>query len=356
MFDEDEIVDDSLEPETVQTASKNEVDSELGQTRMEVAYGAGDGDDDAKAVVARKASMGVLYEQIYRPWNGQLGPRWVRNYAIFRHHVYGIFSSKGHRHYNPFVRLSILVIFLTSLTPIAMIFLSVTISGGEGSDWLNRMWGVNRYNLWGQVLGYFPRNLCMWPLLTALVVGGMISDDRKNGTSAIYFSRPVTRTDYTAMKYLSSAVVLGFVIVFSYMLYYTSAIVFNGEGWAYLIDTLPMFLGGLLAGILLVITYTSIGMALSSVSQSRFFAAIGFLAIIFGTKIVALMIELIFETTIFYILSPYDSLAHLGQWLIGIPANYEHSLALSIISVIIYNAASVGLLITRVRSLEVTRE
>ncbi len=356
MFDEDEIVDDSLEPETVQTASKNEVDSELGQTRMEVAYGAGDGDDDAKAVVARKASMGVLYEQIYRPWNGQLGPRWIRNYAIFRHHVYGIFSSKGHRHYNPFVRLSILVIFLTSLTPIAMIFLSVTISGGEGSDWLNRMWGVNRYNLWGQVLGYFPRNLCMWPLLTALVVGGMISDDRKNGTSAIYFSRPVTRTDYTAMKYLSSAVVLGFVIVFSYMLYYTSAIVFNGEGWAYLIDTLPMFLGGLLAGILLVITYTSIGMALSSVSQSRFFAAIGFLAIIFGTKIVALMIELIFETTIFYILSPYDSLAHLGQWLIGIPANYEHSLALSIISVIIYNAASIGLLITRVRSLEVTRE
>ena len=39
MFDDDEIIDDSLEPETVQKASKNEVDSELGQTRMEVAYG-----------------------------------------------------------------------------------------------------------------------------------------------------------------------------------------------------------------------------------------------------------------------------------------------------------------------------
>ena len=97
-------------------------------------------------------------------------------------------------------------------------------------------------------------------------------------------------------------------------------------------------------------------MALSSVSQSRFFAAIGFLAIIFGTKVVALMIELIFETTVFYILSPYDSLAPLGQWLVGIPANYEHSLALSIISILLYNAASIGLLVTRVRSLEVTRE
>ena len=28
----------------------------------------------------------------------------------------------------------------------------------------------------------------MWPLLTAVVVGGMISDDRQHGTSAIYFS------------------------------------------------------------------------------------------------------------------------------------------------------------------------
>ena len=194
------------------------------------------------------------------------------------------------------------------------------------------MWGVNRYNLWGQVLGYFPRNLCMWPLLTALVVGGMISDDRKNGTSAIYFSRPVTRTDYTAMKYLSASVVLGFVIVFSYMLYYAASIVFNGEGWAFLIDTLPYFLGGLIAGILLVITYTSIGMALSSVSQSRFFAAIGFLAIIFGTKVVALMIELIFDTTMFYILSPYVSLSHVGLWLLVFLSSDEHSLAFSLLS------------------------
>ena len=55
----------------------------------------------------------------------------------------------------------------------------------------------------------------MWPLLTAIVVGGMISDDRQHGTSAIYFSRPVSRLDYTAMKYLSVAIILGFVIVFS---------------------------------------------------------------------------------------------------------------------------------------------
>ena len=184
----------------------------------------------------------------------------------------------------------------------------------------------------------------------------MISDDRKFGTSAIYFSRPISRLDYTSMKYLSVAVILGFVIVFSYFAYYTSAIVFKSEGWAYLGDTLPIFLAGMLAGIILVITYTSIGLALSSISQSRFFAAIGFLSIIYGTKLVSLLIELQFDTTFMYVTSPYDCLAHMGQFLLGIPSNYEHPVSISIVSLIIMNSISIWLLVSRVTSLEVTRE
>ena len=322
---------------------------------MEAAFGSGDGDEEASAVVAKsKASLGQIFEQTYRPWDGELGPRWMRNYAIFRHHVYGVFTSKGHRQYHPMVRLLILIIFLASLTPIPMLFLSSLI--GDQGGFFEKMWGINRYNLWGQVLGYFPRNLCMWPLLTAVVVGGMISDDRQHGTSAIYFSRPISRLDYTFMKYLSVAIILGFVIVFSYFAYYTSAIVFKAEGWAYLADTLPIFLGGMLAGSILVITYTSIGLALSSISQSRFFAAIGFLSIIYGTKLVSLLVELQFGTTFMYATSPYDCLAHTGQFLLGIPSNYEHPVSISVVSLMAMNSVSVWLLVSRVTSLEVTRE
>jgi len=332
------------------------IDLDGGQTRMEAAYGSDDGDEDLFAITAkREASIGAIFEQNYRPWDGDFGPRWVRNYAIFRHHVFGLFTSKGHRNYNPFIRLTILVIFIGAISPIAMLFFS-SLFGSDPDGFIDKMWGINRSNLWGQVLGYFPRNLCYWPLLTALVVGGMISDDRRNGTSAIYFSRPVTRVDYTMMKYLSVAVVLGFVIIFSYMSYYTLAIVFKGEGWGFLIDTLPMFLAGLICSIVLVITYTSIGLALSSISQSRFFSAIAFLSIIYGTKLVALLIDLQFETSILYILSPYDCLAHFGQWMLGLELNYSHSLSLSIISIIIMNLVSIFVLISRVSSLEVTRE
>ena len=335
----------------------DELDIAGGVTRMESAFGSGDGDQDAQATVAQKAEIkGAIFEQSYRPWRGKLGPRWVRNYSIYRHHVYGLFTSKGHRHYPIMVRLTILGIFLFSLSPVAMLFLASMGGNGDFGEVLSRLWGINRYNLWGQVLGFFPRNMCMWPLLTALVVGGMISDDRSNGTSAIYFSRPVNRIDYTAMKFLSSAVVLGFVIVFSYILYYTGAIVFRGEGWAFLIDTFPMFLGGLLAGLLLVLTYTSIGLALSSISQSRFFAGVAFLATIYGTKMVAFLIESQFDSSILYIFSPYDVLAHIGQWLLGIESNYDHSLAFSVVSLLLMNGISIALLASRVSSLEVTRE
>ena len=138
--------------------------------------------------------------------------------------------------------------------------------------------------------------------------------------------------------------------------YYTSAIVFRGEGWAFLADTLPMFLGGVFAGLILVFTYTSIGLSLSSISQSRFFAAIGFLSIIFGTKLVAFLIESQFGTTLLYVLSPYDCLAHIGQYLIGLPLNYEHPLSFSILSIIMMNSAAIAVLVSRVSSLEVTRE
>ena len=157
----------------------------LGEADIEAAYGSGDGDLDTSATVA-STPKGQIFEQIYRPWNGSLGPRWVRNYAIYRHHVYGIISGSGHRRYHPFVRLALLVVILGSMTPILMLLLSSMVSG-DATGFLNRMWGVNRYNLWGNVLGYFPRNLCMWPLLTALVVGGLVSDDRKWNQCAVFF-------------------------------------------------------------------------------------------------------------------------------------------------------------------------
>lgn len=328
-----------------------------GQARLEAAYGSGDGDESYAAAVAggqkqqQAAQLGAIFKQSYRPWRGELNPRWARNWSILRHHLYGI-VSKGHKPWGWPTRLILFSTLLASMSDLGLSFLGAAI-GDEG---MFRFFGVSRDNLYGHVLGFFPRNAICFPLVAAILIGGMISDDRKNGTSAIYFSRPVNRIDYTAMKFISVAIVLFVIIVGTLALYYSGNILIQEEGWGYFLDTMPIFIGAAIAGTVLVFTYTSIGLCLSSVSRGRFFPAIAMLGIILGTKLLAFLIYSLFESSVLYLISPYDCIAHLGQVLVGTTTTYDHPWSWSLVSVVVMNVISIYVLSARVSSMEVTRE
>ena len=120
------------------------------------------------------------------------------------------------------------------------------------------------------VLGFFREICCFIHWLQALLVGGVISEDRSNGTSALYFSRPINRFDYVGMKYLAVATIQSVIIIGTLFLYYLVDILAMGRGWAWILDTFPLFLTTLFCAFLLIATYTSIGLALSSVSRGNF--------------------------------------------------------------------------------------
>ena len=260
---------DSTSQTTANDLSYSENVPVTGQGRMDAAWGSKDGDESTTAQVAsNNASVGYVFEQIYKPWNGPLNPRWMRNWAILRHHVLGIFR-KGHRPWSLPTKRFIVIVFIASLGDVGLTLLSALI----GSPELHTMWGVNRDNLYGHVLGFFPRNMLYYPILAALLVGGVISEDRYHGTSALYFSRPISRFDYVMMKYISVAMIQAFVVLLTLMIYYFVEIIVMGRGWAWIIDTFPLFLAAFVGGIILIVTYTSIGLGLSSVSKGKFFPA-----------------------------------------------------------------------------------
>jgi len=320
-----------------------------GQSRMDAAWGS---ETDSVASVARPSlQTGQVFEQVYKPWNGTLNPRWMRNWAIFRHHLLGIFR-KGHRPWGVPTKLFLIFVFIASMTDVALTLLFSIL--GEPS--LYEIWGVSRNNLYAHVLGFLPRNMLFYPLVAALLVGGVISEDRSNGTSALYFSRPINRFDYVGMKYLAVASIQALIILGTLMLYYFADILSMGRGWSWIIDTFPMFLATMFCGVLLIVTYTSIGLALSSVSRGKFFPGIALLAIVLGTKTLAAIVEGLFDKSILYLISPYDSLAHVGQALIGANMMYDHPWVWSLVSVLAFNAISLYVLSVRVSSMEVTRE
>lgn len=324
-----------------------------GQVRMEAAWGSSEGDEDlSDTKVAQPTSTGHVFEQVYKPWQGELNPRWMRNWAILRHHLLGIFK-KGHRPWGMPTRLFILVVFLASLSDAALTLLSGLL--GEAS--LHQLWGVSRDNLYGHVLGFFPRNVLYYPIIAALLVGSVISEDRQHGTSALYFSRPITRFDYVGMKFLSVALIQSIVVLLTLTLYYLAEIISLGRGWAWILDTFPLFLAAFLSGVLLIFTYTSIGLALSSVSKGKFFPGIGLLAIVLGTKVLAVLVSTLFDREILYLLSPYDCMAHVGQTIIGTQPTYDqYSWTWSLASLVAMNAFALYTLSARVSSMEVTRE
>ena len=324
-----------------------------GKVRLEAAWGSTEGDEDLTVSdTPAPISDGQIFKQQYKQWNGELNPRWMRNWAILRHHLLGVFK-KGHRPWGMPIRLYLLVVFIASLSDVGMTLLS----GLIGDSGLHSIWGVSRDNLYGHVLGFFPRNMLYYPVVAALLVGGVISEDRQHGTSALYFSRPITRFDYVGMKFLSVAIIQALIILVTLALYYFAEIATMGRGWAWIIDTFPMFLATVLSALLLIFTYTSIGLSLSSVSKGKFFPGIALLSIVLGTKVLAFIVSNLFDREILYLISPYDCLAHVGQALIGTQPTYDqYSWTWSLASIVAMNAIALYVLSTRVSSMEVTRE
>ena len=339
--------------EAVETQMATAETPVTGQARMDTAWGSSEGDEDVSEMASiGPTGSGEIFQQNYEPWRGELNPRWMRNWAILRHHILGIFK-KGHRPWGVPTRIFLVLVFFASLSDAALTLLSSLIGDSE----FHSYWGVNRDNLYGHVLGFFPRNVMYYPIVAALLVGGVISEDRLHGTSALYFSRPINRFDYVGMKYASVAFIQAIIIIFTLFLYYLTEIMVFGRGWAWIVDTFPIFLGALMGGVLLIITYTSIGLALSSVSKGKFFPGIGLLAIILGTKTLAIIVKNLFDREILYLLSPYDCLAHVGQTLVNTQPTYDqYSWTWSLASLIVMNAIALYVLSSRVSSMEVTRE
>jgi hypothetical protein len=80
----------------------------------------------------------------------------------------------------------ILIAFLASLADAGMTLLS----GLVGSSEFHALFGVSRDNLYGHVSRLLSPQRPLLPHCRRTLVGGVISEDRQHGTSALYFLKP----------------------------------------------------------------------------------------------------------------------------------------------------------------------
>ncbi|MGA1793681.1 MAG: ABC transporter permease, partial [Thermoplasmatota archaeon] len=173
--------------------------------------------------------------------------------------------------------------------------------------------------LWG---GGFNYAKYLWiVLLTAVCGSGIIANDLRNNTFTLYFSRPITKSDYMVGKFLALSTILSVITLVPALIIFVARMAFINEPFIYILEHLWLLGGMLIASVVAIAIFSSIAMALSSMTNRGIFAGVGiFGSFIFASIVSDVMVE-IFETDIFKVLNINLMMKNLIKPLFGISYN-----------------------------------
>jgi ABC-2 type transport system permease protein len=181
---------------------------------------------------------------------------------------------------------------------------------------------------------------------------GLIANDRRANALQIYLSKPLLRIEYILGKAAILATFLTLVTMLPALLLVLLQVLFAGS--VAFVREHPFVVPAIVVASALQILVTTFTMlALSSLSKSARYVAVMFAGIIFFTKAVAGVMDVITGSTSFTWISPTDSLAQVMDVLFHLTPRYDTPWAVSLIVIVGLITLSISVLERRVRGVEV---
>ncbi len=167
---------------------------------------------------------------------------------------------------------------------------TVILSQQEWKDLLGPVY--TRYDLWAVLMNRHLYYQMMWVLVVIPWVGpSLLSDDFQSGALTIYFSKPITRTEYLAGKWLVLAFFVGCVTVLPSTILYGISILLCRDLDVFM-HTAYLVPAGWFLSLVVALSGGLMMMAFSAAGRSRRFAALGWLMTVAGGWAVATAVEL----------------------------------------------------------------
>jgi ABC-2 type transport system permease protein len=189
--------------------------------------------------------------------------------------------------------------------------------------------------------------------ITVYAGSGLIADDLRSNALQLYLSRPITRAQYAAGKFVILATALGLVTWVPAMLLLIVQVLFAGSlsflrANLYLVPAISLF------SLIQIAVATFIMLALSSLSKSRWFVAVMYAGIGFFTHAVFGATRIATGGTAFSWISLFANLMQVGDVIFRLTPRFggTHP-AVSVAALAIMIAASVAVLSRRIRAVEV---
>jgi ABC-2 type transport system permease protein len=221
-----------------------------------------------------------IFDQGYQHWNGRLAGHAWRWLAITREGIRAQLRKKGTKWtvisaFTPSLVLAAALILWglleqgsTLLEPFQFLLQALPASLREGPK-------AYRAAYWTMAFDVFFRMQTFFAMILVAVVGpDLISQDLRFNAMPLYLSRPLRRLDYFLGKLGVIAAFLGVVSIVPAVVAYALGVAFSFE-LSVLRDTLPILLGALAYGVIIVVSAGTLMLAISSLTRnSRFVAAL----------------------------------------------------------------------------------
>lgn len=188
--------------------------------------------------------------------------------------------------------------------------------------------------------------------VTIYIGAGLIANDRRANALQLYLSKPMTSAEYIAGKLAILFIFLVSVTFLPAMTLLLTQTIFAGSltfvrNNVYLLPAITLF------SLLQVLLASTTMLALSSLAKSSRFVAVMYAGLFFFTTALFNALRGITGRSSFAWLSPTAALEQLGDVIFRLPPRYQLSPAIAGVAVAIVIAASLWILMRRVRGVEI---
>ena len=174
--------------------------------------------------------------------------------------------------------------------------------------------------LYGQVLSL----QVLFALLLAAVVGSrMISTDLSEKSYNLYFARPLTKTDYLVGKFGTVGAILSLATLVPTLVTYGFLLLLSDISSAYVLDHLWVWGAIVGQGLVVVLTFSTLSLAFSSLTARRFYAAAAMVVIYLVTAIMGQIVTGAFNSKYGRLIGISDDIDVTGRTAFGIAENLD---------------------------------
>jgi ABC-type transport system involved in multi-copper enzyme maturation permease subunit len=154
----------------------------------------------------------------------------------------------------------------------------------------------------------------LWTLLLAAVIGSkMIATDLNEKSYNLYFARPLSKRDYIIGKFGTVGIILSFASLVPNLITYSLLLLLTKNSSTYFVDHLWVWGAIIGYGLVVILTFSTLSLAFSSMTSRRFYAAAALVVIYLVTGIMGQIATQIFSSKYSRLIGIADDMDVVGR-------------------------------------------